>query len=258
MILQFDELLKANELIENGFKHGYTNYVELCWLVKYYRWSLNYSPVKTKKEIIKFCEENDNEFNLILNRNLIKKVVSKAEQYKPRSPKAIFITDIELKKIRSVSNFQWQKILFIIILIAKFLKYNNPTREINKKPEPIGYYISNSYKPSITHYAHANIGQEKLSYIIHEFVKLGLLKPTNPEYNSNKILFADDNGKPVIFVEDYFDPIKYFIDYCGGEKIYCEKCGVEIERMGKNHKMCEDCWKKREKEIKRNWWNKNK
>ena len=31
-------------------------------------------------------------------------------------------------------------------------------------------------------------------------------------------------------------------------KPYCEICGIDIEKTGKNHKMCDKCCKEREKE----------
>jgi hypothetical protein len=38
----------------------------------------------------------------------------------------------------------------------------------------------------------------------------------------------------------------------------CECCGVRIEVTSNRSKYCDDCWKVKQKELKRKWWNKNK
>jgi len=40
--------------------------------------------------------------------------------------------------------------------------------------------------------------------------------------------------------------------------IYCECCGDIIEQTGNRKKYCDDCWKEKEKEIKRQTWHRNK
>jgi hypothetical protein len=247
----FDEYSYAESLLNNGFPTKRISKYDLSYLAKYLRIQSLGFP-KIEKKLIELCLIHDPYFNPIVNanRNNLNYALNSCKKYKLKELIPIFITKSEVDILNSVDN-QLKRILFTMLVTAKFDKFQDVRIDQTTSAQPFGYY-SNYKLETITKFAHVNIGGSKLNAVKYELDhNLKYVSSTlNEKTQSWKINFADDIESPVILINEYSNIFNYLPSFCS-------VCGKIIFKKGRNHHMCDDCWKDREKEIKRNWWNKN-
>jgi len=242
----FDEKLVAEKIINNGFKNNNPNKYEMILIAKYFRWIIGHGKAKTKSKLIKFCIENNSDFNIITNARLVKDVVKIAERDTFKEVYPVQITKDELDKIESIRNFSYQKVLFVALVFAKALKFTfTKTKPKQSDKTHFGYYISNNLLSKIKAVSKTRISKIDFLYIFNYFYDEGFIEPTY--YNSIRILFAEDKGIPEIKIDDFSRILEYYIEYRGGEIFYCEECGSENKIEKNKRKFCDDCRAKRRK-----------
>ena len=92
------------------------------------------------------------------------------------------------------------------------------------------------------------------SNLISEFYKLGMTL-YNQRYDIFELLYAFPDGENV-FSFSVGENIKdNYIEYLGGEIDYCLDCNSEFIKNSQRHKLCKNCYNKRQKDSKREWWN---
>lgn len=239
----------GKNIYEFGFTNGF-NYWETFALAQYLRWTLGYKARRMEKYILTFCLINDPNFNSVINISTIKSAVNNALKKMPEKNEPVVITHNEIAKIKSVKNYQHQKLLFTMIVFAKRNKYDSTY--INKRRSFIGYRVLDKDVSRICKKIGLGISENNIFLFLHNFVKLGLLEGTFGE--SSRILFADDSGKPLIRVGGDEDPIKKYVEFNGGEFIYCENCGTEIEKKSNRHKLCNSCSREKQAKLKKEYW----
>jgi len=247
----FNEASVAKSIIENGFSGKNIAKREMIFVAKHYMWTLGYGSAKTKTELIKFCNENSDNFNVITNSNLVNDAVRIAKKDRFKKISSVQITIKEIKQIKSVRNFEYQKILFALLVFAKALKFT--FTKTNKKASnrvPIGYYVSNSLISKIKKTAGTRISKKNFLYIFNYFFEKGLVEPTY--FNSIRIMFVEEKGRPTIIVNNFNDIVGFYIRYCGGELYYCSNCGSENKKIGNKKDLCDDCMaEKRKKDVRK-------
>lgn len=242
MTVLFDERDMVKPILDDGFSNGRTNKYELILLAKHYRWNLGYGTQRIKKAIIDFCKEHDKNFNPVIARDFLKDVIRIAENNSFRTPVPVQITDREIQKIKEVKNFEAQKLLFVLLVSAKTLKFmNSDMSGKSSHRKPLGYYIHLGSLNRIKKEAGLSriSSDNTMMTYLHDFYNLGLIMPTFR--NSIQILYGDDNGIPVIFVNDFSNIAQYYIDYVGGELLYCSECKKEFKKYGNKKDLCPEC-----------------
>lgn len=116
VLIVFNEKTQYNNLIKNGFKNK-SNVFDLSVLARYYN-SQGYSREEIKTKIIDFAKKWEPHFNEYKNENKILKVLDNITKDAIFSPKISF-SQIELEKIERLKNIKLQKVIFILMCLAK-------------------------------------------------------------------------------------------------------------------------------------------
>ena len=248
----FDEVSVAENIIKNGFSRKNITKKEMIFVAKYYMWILGYGRAKTKTELIKFCNENSDDFNVITNSNLVNDVIRITKKNRLKKASSVQITVGEIDKIKSIRNFEYQKVLFILLVFAKTLKFTfTKTSKKASNRVPIGYYVSNSLISKIKKSAGIRTSNKNFLYVFNYFFDEGLVEPTY--FNSIRVMFVEEKGKPAIIIDNFDNIVEFYIDYCGGELYYCSNCGSENKKTGNKKDMCNDCrTEKRKEDVRKN------
>lgn len=256
MSILFDEKAMVKNVLEDGFSNGRANKYELILLGKHYRWNLGYGSTRIKKSIIEFCKEHDQNFNPVLSRDFVNDIVKISENNTFRQPVPVQIMNTELYAIKTIKNFDYQKILFTMLVFAKTLKFmNSDVSGKSSMRKPFGYYINLGMVSRIKKVAEVKrISNNNFMYILHDINNMTdkiFVEPTF--HNSVKILYASDNGVPTIIVNDFSNIINYYIEYVGGELLYCVECGKEFKKEGNRKRdLCDYHYSEKIKEQTRN------
>lgn len=242
----FDEKKDAEEIIENGFKDGKINYIEMQKVAKYFRNISGFGEVKLEKEIIKFCQEQDPAFNPILENETIKKWIKAAMTNRLRKIDEIVITHYEMNKIKTIKNLKYRKILFATLVLAKAIKYGKTStkKKYSENSSPSNkYYIQYDKLLDIIRLAKINMTEMQLCDIFYEFGKEGLMTFYNPEKELILLNFTNDDSPKAMTINHPNQFLEYYKIYFGGEVIYCVDCGKEVIKKTNNHVRCEECSK---------------
>lgn len=232
----YDEKVLATNIYNNGFTNGYDR-KEALLLAKYFRHILGYGDTRIKKKIIEACSK-DIYFNAVTESSSIKSFVrnSKKDFFVKTS---LFITKREIEKVKTIKNFDAQKVYLTLLLLARRSGFNNV---------PLLF-------TEIKKIANINVTNNELSHFFHLIYKSGLIYPieatnSNKTIGYQKILDMDFEGLVEIEIKndkELYDFGKTYEKYCGGYLIYCEVCEKEMIRKSPTHKLCEEHYLEKEK-----------
>lgn len=254
----FDEKKDAEDIIEHGFPEGKINYGDMQKVAKYFRNVSGFGQTRLERELIKFCKEQDESFNPIVERESIKKWIKSAMTNTLRKVNEIVITEPEVEVIKKVKDLKHRKILFATLIIAKAIKQGK-TSIAKKESTSEKYYIQYGRFMDIIRLAKVQITEVQLCDILHNFVEEGLIELYNPEREVISLSFVN-NYAPKVF--SFLEPEKfndYYNQYFNGKIIYCKTCGKEMVKKANNHTRCDECaykaklsqnatWKKKQDE----------
>ena len=133
----FDEEKDAEQIIINGFENKAIDYTKMYVIAKYFKDKFGYGEIRLERELIKFCKQQDKNFNPIVDSDSIKKWVKSAMNYALRKIKNIIVSKKEIKFLKTIDNTKDRKLLFMTLVMAKALKFRNTRR--NKKDLTIIY-----------------------------------------------------------------------------------------------------------------------
>jgi hypothetical protein len=241
MPMIFYEKDEAERLLKNGFT-SFMSFQDLALLARYFKY-LGKNNTQIRKSLIAFCQKYNSDFNEILARNKIENAILNSQKFSLRLKMDVNITQSELDTIKK-NNYKIQRILFILLVIAKYFKYNNTSI---KQKEPTKYdanfYVSEKFT-TIIKMANINVSKKERHALSLALTKSGLVTPTL--VGSLQINFVDDNSPVVIVVTDMNNIISFL-------PFFCANCGKEIEEKAKRHDFCDECYKgKRKEDIKNN------
>lgn len=205
------------------------------------------------KETVKWLKQNHNNFDESSYSNVISDAIKAAEKYPFYIIDSIKITRSELEIISSIDNLRAEKILFVLLCMAKQQSMANG-------------FINGLVKYSITDLckaARVSVPADDREYILYDIVQRGLLG--YPKKNNTQCLIVNFiNTDEVVLELDEVDcrELAYvYLNWKNGNKGYtkCQRCGRWMKQSKtKPKKYCEECAKEVQKEQKRLWAEKSR
>lgn len=186
--------------------------------------------------IIKWLEKHHDIFREQGYSNIISDCIKKAAKRPFYHIDSVKITKKEMSIITAQDNLRYEKILFVLLCMAKVQKasygFDNGL---------ISYNITDLFKT-----ARVSVPVDERENILHQFLKLDLIGL--PMKNDTKCLF-------VKFVDEYEDDIVLelneqdcgelayaYLKYTGKSKVFrCAKCGKLIKQSKKFGDLCKGC-----------------
>lgn len=248
MMRIFDELKEAEWMLENGFRNGFNSF-SIGIVAKYYRY-IGLEENEIKNKTFEFCKNFTPSYNSILDDPVIISQLKKSKKHTLRIPIDITITENELKIIKDLHNYRYEKFLFTMLVLAKYEKFTNVSnKEILSKEYYVGQNPTTIYRLSHT----SKKKNEDIKHILH---KKDLIAECSDlmKYDDNirfllKFTDTNDISKDVITITNINDIIQFYPPYC-------EICGKDIEKNSNSHRLCKDCYSENKKISKRNYMRK--
>jgi len=227
----FDEKEHAEKLLRSGFT-SFMSGRDLRILAKYFK-HMGKNRSQIEKDIFAFCEKHNPDFNAVIYDKTIKDIVKSAIKSSLKEPKIVKITKNELESIKTVNNYNKQKILFVMLVLAK-----------NDGRTNSGKFFSNVIFTEILKYAKVNTNKEGWHKIAHELNRTGLIQATRKQ--TCQVTFVDFDSEPEIIVDNMKNIVSFF-------PFFCASCGKTLETKPKRRDVCDECYKKlRNEDVKNN------
>jgi len=236
----FYEEKRARVLLEQGTQ-AFITYEDLSILAKYFKY-IGKNRSQIERSLIEFCENNNPNFNEILFRKKIEYAIKSCDKFGIRLHIVVPVTNNELDIIKNCGDYKRQKILFVMLVVAKYFKYND-TRLTPKKNNihDDDFYV-NIKLVDILKMAKVNISKIERRDIIYDLEQSELITLIKRRTGgiSFQINFIDENSEPNIIVTDMDNIIDFYY-------FNCEKCGRQITNRAKRHDLCEECYREKRK-----------
>lgn len=228
-----DEEKYAERLLEKGFKDD-LKWSDIFILAKYFRYK-GYKPAKIKKSIGEFYEKHCYFGNKNIINSRIESAIKKSEKQPLYIPMDVYITKEEIKKIRSIHYYRYEKIVFVMLVIARRNKmlYNSHSSR---------YYVNEKFS-DILKIAKVYCGKDERNKIKHDLYTLGMI--VTPEMNKmseynrgdiQELLYAYDSKNYAVIVNNFDDILMFYPQLC-------DDCGKEIPyKKRKKNNLCEECY----------------
>lgn len=209
---------------------------KIGYVTRYLFHVLHYDNSDNYIYTVKWLNKYHNNFDENRYSNLIFDAVKKAHKKPFYIIDSINITKSELDKISSLDNIREEKMLFVLLCMAKQQAVSNGfTNGLVK------YSL-----PSLCKTARVSVPSEEREYLLYEIIQAGFLD--YPKKNDTQCLFVnfiDDNNDVVLNINEIdFQELAYvYLQWknAGGYD-RCEKCG-RLFRKNKNRKYCYECSK---------------
>jgi len=259
MFLIFDELKYAEKLERNGFISGHINKRDLAIYAKYLKLDVK-NKAQIESALKRFCKKYEPFFNEILHANYIKFALREIGKNVLRIPIPINITKNELDYIDTLPDIKYKKVLFCILVVAKYLRLNpvriQKKKEQEQEPKSLQFFYNSSIAKAVK-LANVTMTKKQRLEMEHYLFKNGYLEDTVRV--TSKLNFVDLDGAPEIIVSKYNDIVLYYEEYKGNSDIIsCEMCGDLIKRKNAKHKYCKECYQINHRESKKRWKSNNK
>ena len=200
---------------------------------------LNKKSDKNYESTVKWLEKHHNIFNEQNYANLITEYVKRASKKPFYRIDAIKITKNEMEIIRGQNNLRHEKVLFVLLCMAKMQKiahgYDNGL---------VAYTMTDLFKM-----ARVSVPVDQREEILHDLLSLGLIGI--PMKNDTRCLFVnfmEETEKDVALVLDERDcaELAYaYLYHIGQAKIKrCSSCGKLIKQAEKYGGVCVECQQK--------------
>lgn len=244
----FYEEKRAKILLEQGTQ-SFITYEDLSILAKYFKY-IGKNKTQIEKSLVEFCENNNPNFNEILFRDKIENAIRTCDKFGIRLHIDVPITKNELNIIKNCGDYKRQKILFVMLVVSKYFKYNDTRLTPKKNSDHDNDFYVNIKWIDILKMAKVNVSKIERRDIIYDLEQselVTIIKRRNNKKNgtSFQVNFIDENSEPTIIIDNMDDIISFYF-------FNCEKCGKIISRA-KRHSLCEECYKeKRKEDIKNN------
>jgi hypothetical protein len=225
--------------------------------IRYITRYLVHSKLKSDDDVykgtVRWLEQYHNNFDESSYSNVISDAIKAAEKYPFYIIDHIKITQSELEAISSLDNLRAEKILFVLLCMAKQQSMANGfTNGLVK------YSITDLCKD-----ARVSVPADDREYILYEIVQKGLLG--YPKKNNTQCLivnFINTNEVALELDEDDCRELAYvYLNWKNDGKGYtkCQRCNRWMKQSKtKPKKYCEDCAKTVQTEQKRLWAEKSR
>ena len=226
---------------------------KIRYITRYLTHSEHKSDNDVYTETVKWLSKYHNNFDESSYSNVISDAIKGAAKYPFYIIDNIKITKSELDIISSLDNLRAEKILFVLLCMAKHQSMANGfTNGLVK------YSITDLCKD-----ARVSVPADDREYILYEIVQKGLLG--YPKKNNTQCLIVNFiNTDEVVLELDEVDcqELAYiYLNWKNNNKGYtrCQRCHkIMKQSKTKPKKYCEDCGKEVQTEQKRLWAEKNR
>jgi len=237
----FDEEKDAEEIITNGFKTAGIDYGKMYTIAKYFRHFFGYGQVRLERELIKFCKEQDKNFNPVIEADSIKKWIKSAMTYELRKISQIPVSQKEITFLKSIETEKDRKLLFATLILSKALKSVGKKINETKKQNDKFYVRYSSFKNIVQLAGMPTMPETALADVFYKYIKEGHITPYNPEKELIRIDYADSNPEKEIYITNLDDVMGEYRKLFGENT--CEVCGKEFIKNSNRQKVCSDCSK---------------
>ena len=245
---------KYAEDLYNGNNDSVKSIVsKIGYITRYHLYVLQLSDADNYRFTVSWMCANHDNFDESYYSNLISDAIKRAHKLPFYDVGSIKITQKELDLIASLNNLRAEKMLFVLLCMAK-----QQSVAYGFDGGLVKYSISDICK-----LARVSVPADDREYILHDIVQSGLLRC--PKKNDTKCLIVTfiDNGDAALSLDDVdCNELAYvYLSWKNNGKGYtrCKMCNV-IMRQSKTkpRKYCEDCAKEVGREQKRLWAEKSR
>lgn len=260
-MIYFDELSATKEMEESqSFKNGYTK-TDLFMYTKYLKYKkaiesgIDYENITEDQlrsynqsiecELRAFCERACLDFNYTTKYQDIDFALEYSCKYKLKLPRPLPITQREWNSIMSVPNENYRKMLFVMLVDAKYYKYFSTSVENDKSIDANTVFYVRMTKSEIQKAAKVKYAnQSEKDFFLGCINRLGLFDISDSRLCSWYIKFVDTSDEDIIeYIADYEHLDLYYEKLSGGRIGKCKYCG-RLFKQGKTN-IAEYCYKHR-------------
>ena len=252
-------LILNEEKYAEGLYCGNNNDVKsvvakIGYITRYNLYVLNYNDEDNYQCTVDWMSKNHNNFDESYYSNLISDAIKKAYKNPFYYIDSINITQSELDMISSLDNLRAEKVLFVLLCMAK--------------QQRVAYKFTNGLVkyslPSLCKEARISVPADDREYILYNIVQMGLLG--YPKKNNTQCLIVNcinDDDEVVLSLDevDCQELAYIYLNWKNDGKGYtkCQRCNRMIRQSKtKPRKYCEECAKEVLTEQKRLWAEKSR
>ncbi len=240
-MLIFYEKQHAERILREGIHDSKLSFHDLSLVASYLRYEVGKTRKQALNDLIDLCKDNNPDFNYVLSRNFLNSVLNKSDLYDLRKPRSIEVTKSEMDIIRkNFEDYRHQKVLFWMLVVAKFFQNKDHYRKRRKKDNDDRYFYNFGLARAFR-MAKVYVDKKTRYDMLYDFQQSGLINTTY--HGSFEILFVDNDDQTEIVIDDLDDIISFFPYYCAN----CDK-KYEWSPYSKNQ-LCDDCYEKERKEY---------
>ena len=196
---------------------------------------MNKKADESYASIVKWLEKHHEIFSEQTYSNVISDCIKKATKRPFYHIDAIKITKKEIETITAQDNLRHEKILFVLLCMAKQQKV-----AYGFENGLVSYKITDLFKA-----ARVSVPVDERENILHELLKAGLIGL--PMKNDTKCLFVkfmDESDDTVLILseQDCSELAYAYLHFTGKAKVFrCSKCGKLIKQSKKYGELCKGC-----------------
>ncbi len=158
--------------------------------------------------------------------------VIKSKKYNLKKVDNIIVTKSEMEKIQSVKGKSRQKVLFTLLVLAK---YYNAVSDKNKN------WTNLEYK-KIFKLANVQLSIQNQALLINDLYNCGFVNVSKNVGKPNiQVNFVDNESDTVLTIARLKDLGKEYLMFCGEDYIRCQKCGTLVKNYKNTNKYCKTC-----------------
>ena len=158
--------------------------------------------------------------------------VIKSKKYNLKKVDNVIVTKSEMEKIQSVKGKSRQKVLFTLLILAK---YYNAVSDKNKN------WTNLEYK-KIFKLANVQLSIQNQALLINDLYNCGFVNVSKNVGKPNiQVNFVDNESDTVLTIARLKDLGKEYLMFCGEDYIRCQKCGTLVKNYKNTNKYCKTC-----------------
>lgn len=160
--------------------------------------------------------------------------VVKSKKYTLKKVDNVTVTKSEMEIIQSVKGKSRQKVLFTLLVLAKY--YNSVSEKNNN-------WTNIEYK-KIFKLANVQLSIQNQALLINDLYNYGFVNVSRNVGKPNiQVNFINYESDIVLTITQLKDLGKEYLLFCGEDYIRCQKCGSIIKNYKNNNKYCKVCGK---------------
>lgn len=158
--------------------------------------------------------------------------VVKSKKYTLKKVDNVTATKSEMEIIQSVKGKSRQKVLFTLLVLAK---YYNAVSDKNKN------WTNLEYK-KIFKLANVQLSIQNQALLINDLYNCGFINVSKNVGKPNiQVNFVDNESDSVLTITRLKDLGKEYLMFCGEDYIRCQKCGTLVKNYRNTNKYCKTC-----------------